>query len=177
MLAIADQANDEGIAWPSAGSLEERTGMTKQSIALQVGKLVDSGALVIAKQSLTGNVYRIGGVTAGVHPKPAKKQQERGESEKIILEEYHRWMTKLPRVVQMTSKRRTAMAREWVRHPMRSFWDGYFELCSHDPFLNGTGPYGNTHANWCPDFDYLMREGTIVRVIEQAHAQRARGEA
>lgn len=53
------------------------------------------------------------------------------------------------------------------------FWDSYFAACSDDDFHNGTGPYSGAHANWRPDFEYLTRPATMLKVFERATDQDA----
>lgn len=77
----------------------------------------------------------------------------------------------LPMVREMTNKRRASVRSAWeaARHRQSlKFWKAYFEECSEDPFLNGTGPYGKGHENWRPSFDYLMKNDVITRVYEKA---------
>lgn len=49
-----------------------------------------------------------------------------------------------------------------------AFWERYFEACSEDPFCNGTGPYTGEHKDWRPDFEYLTRPKTVVKIFEKA---------
>lgn len=88
-----------------------------------------------------------------------------------IVDAYNATMTGLPKVREVTSARKTAMRTAWQESPQRraiNFWQAYFEECADDVFLNGTGPYAEPHANWRPDFDFLMRRKTVVRVYERA---------
>lgn len=48
------------------------------------------------------------------------------------------------------------------------FWESYFTACSEDPFHNGKGPYSGAHANWRPDFEFLTRPATMLKVFERA---------
>lgn len=47
------------------------------------------------------------------------------------------------------------------------FWEAYFAACAQDDFLSGRGPYTNGHANWLPDFEYLTRPATLLKVYER----------
>jgi uncharacterized protein YdaU (DUF1376 family) len=88
-----------------------------------------------------------------------------------IVDLFNEHMVHLPKVREITAKRKNAMRGAWqagkARQSMR-FWTAYFEECSEDAFLNGTGPYGKGHENWRPDFDYLMRPDVITRTYEKA---------
>ena len=90
---------------------------------------------------------------------------------KEIVGFYNEHMGKLPMVREMTKKRRDMIRNAWQASKLRQtlkFWQQYFEECSEDDFLNGTGPYGKGHENWRPSFDYLMRGDVITRVYEKA---------
>lgn len=88
-----------------------------------------------------------------------------------IADAYNHSMANLPKVRELTAKRRTLVRSAWQagskRRSMR-FWSAYFELCAEDDFLNGTGPYANGHENWRPSFDYLLRADVVTRVVERA---------
>lgn len=90
---------------------------------------------------------------------------------KEIVGFFNEHMGKLPMVREMTKKRRDAVRNAWQSGKHRQtlkFWKAYFEECSEDDFLNGTGPYGKGHENWHPTFDYLLRNDVITRVYEKA---------
>ena len=88
-----------------------------------------------------------------------------------VVDAYNRSMANLPKVRELTTKRRTLIRSAWQAAPKRRsmrFWAAYFELCAEDSFLNGTGPYTNGHENWRPSFDYLLRAEVVTRVVERA---------
>lgn len=88
-----------------------------------------------------------------------------------IVDLYNASLTALPKVRELTAKRRTLIRAAWQASPARrsrKFWTAYFAECQDDDFLNGTGPYREPHANWRPDFDYLLTEKTITRTYERA---------
>jgi hypothetical protein len=88
-----------------------------------------------------------------------------------IVDAYNTTMTKLPKVRELTTKRRTAIRRAWQESKTRQsldFWRAYFEECADDAWRNGTGPYGGAHANWRPDFDFLIRSDQVTKVYEAA---------
>jgi hypothetical protein len=88
-----------------------------------------------------------------------------------IVDLFNATLTKLPRVRELTNKRRTAIRSAWQGSEDRrkpEFWLAYFEECAQDNFLNGTGPYKNGHENWQPTFDFLMRSDQITKTYEKA---------
>jgi hypothetical protein len=60
-LAIADHANDEGVAWPSVDSLGRKARMSSRNVQLALARLQESGALAIEHgQGGHGcNLYRL----------------------------------------------------------------------------------------------------------------------
>lgn len=53
------------------------------------------------------------------------------------------------------------------------FWQAYFGACDADPWMRGDGPYAGTHANWRPDFEFLTRPATMLKVFERETADEA----
>lgn len=51
------------------------------------------------------------------------------------------------------------------------FWETYFGACNEDGFHSGKGPYLGAHANWRPDFEFLTRPTTMLKVFERATAE------
>lgn len=49
-----------------------------------------------------------------------------------------------------------------------AFWTAYFEACAEDPWMRGDGPYSGSHANWTPDFEFMTRPKTLLKVFERA---------
>ena len=93
-----------------------------------------------------------------------------------IADAYNRELTRLPKVQTLTPKRKTLMRTAWQADPrFRSlgFWADYFAACEADDFLNGTGPYGNGHANWRPTLDYLLRHQVVIALVERVSTSEA----
>lgn len=53
------------------------------------------------------------------------------------------------------------------------FWESYFGACLADDFHSGRGPYSGSHANWRPDFEFLTRPATMLKVFDRATAEDA----
>jgi hypothetical protein len=90
---------------------------------------------------------------------------------KAIVDGYNRELTNLAKVRELTPKRRSLIRSAWQASPDRrslDFWNAYWAECQADDFLNGTGPYRETHANWRPNFDYLLRADVVTRTFERA---------
>ena len=48
------------------------------------------------------------------------------------------------------------------------FWAAYFESAAADDFSSGRGPYTGDHKDWRPDFEYLTRKTTMLKLFERA---------
>jgi hypothetical protein len=59
LVAIADYANAEGIAWPSVKSLAQRTRQTPRYVQKMLREIEEDGELEIVKRTATSNVYRV----------------------------------------------------------------------------------------------------------------------
>jgi hypothetical protein len=59
LVAIADYANAEGIAWPSIKSLAERTRMTPRYVQKMLREIETDGEIETIKRTATSNVYRV----------------------------------------------------------------------------------------------------------------------
>jgi uncharacterized protein YdaU (DUF1376 family) len=88
-----------------------------------------------------------------------------------IADLYNKTMSGLPKLREMTTKRKTLIRSAWSASKARQdlrFWGAYFDVCAGEGFLNGSGPYREPHANWRPDFDYLLKTDVVTRVFERA---------
>lgn len=59
LLALADNANDEGVCWPSRENISDKTGLTTKAITDAVNALKTSGLLDIKKMRGNRNQYQI----------------------------------------------------------------------------------------------------------------------
>lgn len=53
------------------------------------------------------------------------------------------------------------------------FWSVYFEEAEKDDFTSGRGPYHTPHENWRPDFEYLLREDVMAKIIDRGLTEAA----
>jgi hypothetical protein len=52
LLALADNANDEGLCWPSVATLARKAGMDERTVQRAIGRLVAAGHVTVRTQSL-----------------------------------------------------------------------------------------------------------------------------
>ena len=57
LLALADNANDDGVCWPSIGTLAEKCNLTGQGVRDQIHKFQALGLIEIQPRSLSSNIY------------------------------------------------------------------------------------------------------------------------
>ena len=96
-----------------------------------------------------------------------------------IVDGYNAAMVNLPKVRELTPARKTAIRTAWQGSKARQsieFWSAFWLECASIKFLNGQGPYTGEHANWRPDFDFLIRGKTVTKVFEKAMDRMERGQ-
>jgi hypothetical protein len=59
LLAIADNANDHGLCWPSVNLLAEKSLMSERNVQYALQKLIELGEFEITRRYRETNVYRI----------------------------------------------------------------------------------------------------------------------
>lgn len=57
MLSLADQANDEGVCWPSLGNISRRTGMSERSVQRHLQELEAAGHLHRQERTGSSNIF------------------------------------------------------------------------------------------------------------------------
>lgn len=96
-----------------------------------------------------------------------------------IIAEYNRTMVGLAKVRDITPSRKTLIRSAWQASAHRrnlAFWKSYLAECQEDDFLNGTGPYREPHANWRPNFEYLLSSKCVTKIYERAMDRVERGQ-
>lgn len=59
MLALADNADDDGVCWPSQRTIARKARLSHQGVAKLLDRLVAIGELDITRRPKTSNRYRI----------------------------------------------------------------------------------------------------------------------
>ena len=53
----------------------------------------------------------------------------------------------------------------------REFFDDYFAECERDDFHAGRRAGGQGHESWIPDFEFLTRKTTMVKIYDRAASE------
>jgi hypothetical protein len=94
-----------------------------------------------------------------------------------IIDLYHEHLPMLPRVVNITDTRKSAMRARWaqtvnVPHNKEvitmkcntmDFWERYFLRAAAQPFLVGD------ETKWAADFDFLIKKDNFIKVVEMKY--------
>lgn len=59
LISLADQSNDDGVCWPSVGTISVRTCLSERAVQNAIKWLAQAGLLVAKERSGTSTVYRI----------------------------------------------------------------------------------------------------------------------
>lgn len=79
VLALADQANDEGVSWPSMATLAHKTRLSERSVQNLMAEVLSSGEVVVLKEARGGHSPRVYQVMAPEPPDhPRRKPAPRG---------------------------------------------------------------------------------------------------
>lgn len=93
---------------------------------------------------------------------------------KIITELYNSATqgTHLPPAKGLTPGRKRHIAQRWqedkTRHSME-WWATYFKKIAASDFLSGRSPPSPGHENWRPNFDWFIKPGNLLKVIEGSY--------
>jgi len=101
--------------------------------------------------------------------KPTKKTQAKPQVPiRKIVERYHTCCPSLPQVVKLTPAREQAVRARWRNElPSLEDWEKYFAVVELSDFLTGRAPPGRGRDRpWQADFDFLVKQGTVVKVME-----------
>lgn len=75
LISLADQSNDDGVCWPSVGTISNRTCLSERAVQNAVKWLADAGLLRARERSGTSSVYKITPAAYAppqqMHPAPA----------------------------------------------------------------------------------------------------------
>lgn len=93
--------------------------------------------------------------------KPQKEKETHGKAE-LIFDLWNEFRGALPEAFDLTKKRRAAANQRWKEHPYEEFWIDVFKKLNEIPFY-----CGKNDRQWFANFDYILRPGKALEVIER----------
>ena len=85
LLKLCDNANDQGVCWPSQDTIADQCEVTKRTVVSSIKKLEDLGLLVVEKKCKNGNKYIINLKSEKIAPLDLEVQNLHPKSENISL--------------------------------------------------------------------------------------------
>jgi len=88
-----------------------------------------------------------------------------------IVELYHQKLPSLPRVAQLTTKRKGYIGARWKSGnlPDLETWGEYFEFVAQSDFLMGMTDPVNGHKRFKADLEWLSNESNYTKVLERKY--------
>lgn len=172
-MGLIDKDTFQPCAWDARQMKSDSSAERVQAYRERQKQAKQAGNVTVTAQEEdidTDTDKQIGASAVADSPPNPKKPKPEAIPWQQIVETFNATLTRLPKVRDLTTRRKTLIRRAWQESSERQtaeFWAAYWQSCEDDPFLNGTGPYGNGHENWRPDFDYLIRSDTVTRVVER----------
>ena len=84
-----------------------------------------------------------------------------------------------PSVAKLTNQRKAQVKKLWnfditnenanLLTNNIDYWKGYLNHCATLPFFQSDFERGETHKNWQPNFDFVMKEKTLIDVKEKKY--------
>lgn len=75
LLALADNANDERVCWPSIETIAKKTSLSERAVHYAIKRLEEEQFLIITRRRGSSNMFFLGGARdaplQGLHPSPA----------------------------------------------------------------------------------------------------------
>lgn len=82
LLALADNANDDGECWPSIGTIADKTALSERTVHYAIKRLAQSGHLLIKNRFGCSNLFTLiparGAPLHEIHPAPDAPQEVQG---------------------------------------------------------------------------------------------------
>lgn len=83
LLALADNANDEGVCWPSIATIAKKCNLTKRSVQLQIRKLEKGRLLKVKSEPFRSNTYHLTVLLTGESYSPGGERHSPGGVNRI----------------------------------------------------------------------------------------------
>ena len=85
LLKLCDNANDQGICWPSQDTIAEQCEISKRTVVSTIKKLEEMGIIAIEKKCKNGNKYLINLKSEKIAPLETEVQNLHSKSENSAL--------------------------------------------------------------------------------------------
>lgn len=95
---------------------------------------------------------------------PATKPPNCPKDEIVAL--YHEFLPMCPRVQKWTDARERLLRARWREHPALDLWKQYFAIVKRSRFLTGKANSHGERRPFLADFEWLIKPGNFVKVLE-----------
>lgn len=194
LIKLADNANDKGECWPSHQYIADLCEVSKSTVRKHIKELCECGLLRIThRDGPKGNssnlyhvtIHPVASESIGMpsddtppmpsddtrtshslepvkEPKKTSLKDEAPTNEAIVNAYNEKLGGKFSRVVALSGKRKAAI-KKFIKLIDGGDPAGYFEY-----FGANCKPFhlGENDRNWKADFDFIIREDTVVKVME-----------
>lgn len=99
---------------------------------------------------------------AGLQPAPKLPNCPKDE----IVNLYHEFLPMCPRVQKWTDARERLLRARWREHPALDLWKQYFAIVKRSKFLTGKANSHGERRPFLADFEWLIKPGNFVKVLE-----------
>jgi len=196
-LAIADFANDDGLAFPSIETLSKKARLSVRQTQRAIRQLQRTGQLQIlvgqgphgtnlyrvtscqgdklsGVTSVTqgGDIHDVGGVTP-VTPNPSEENHH--EPSDMTPEALAAKWNKIPGIKPVTFKgrlhetiRKIVLARI-KEHPTVDWWEGYFQRVTGSDFLTGKVPGNHGKPPFVATFDWALGPVNMGKILSGSY--------
>ncbi|MCF1251962.1 helix-turn-helix domain-containing protein [Pseudomonas putida] len=191
LISLADNANDDGVCWPSVATIGSRTCLSERAVRNALRWLEEASLLKSHQRfgrstwyTLTPAAYAPGTACPpapdaprtvkepSIEPSPDGERVPRSPSCPVqdIVDLFNRVLTPaLPAVVLVSEARKKQLRARWNQsavHQSLEFWSEYFADVARSDFLMGraAGKFGA--APFRATFDWLIAPSNFVKVVE-----------
>jgi len=191
LISLADNANDDGVCWPSVATIGARTCLSERAVRNALRWLEEASLLQSHQRfgrstwyTITPAAYAPGTICPpapdaprtvkepSIEPSPDGERVPRSPSCPVqdIVDLFNRVLSPaLPAVVLVSEARKKQLRARWNQsavHQSLEFWAEYFADVARSDFLMGraAGKFGA--APFRATFDWLIAPSNFVKVVE-----------
>ncbi|WP_258196925.1 helix-turn-helix domain-containing protein [Pseudomonas entomophila] len=182
LISLADNANDDGVCWPSVSRIAQRTCLSERAVRTALRWLEQAKILTAHQRSGRSTWYTVSPSSydpgsscpqnrKGTIKEPSEEEKGIGDSAKVPVEKiiglFNELLPTLPSVVLINKDRRSKLAARWADSPVHQdleFWRDLFGMVESSDFLMGRIE-GREKQFRCT-FDWLIAPTNFVKVVE-----------